>query len=92
MKELGLDKRHRDKNGEIQQKRSDALNKNFSKPISQFSPNVTLGQMRKATGKESEAAVPVFGEGTVVTIPNEFLPNAPPPTIWNSMPLPDGAP
>jgi hypothetical protein len=61
MKEPGLDGRHRDKNppkaGEIQQKRSDTLNKNLSRPIPQFSPNATLGMMRKETGKISEAAV-----------------------------------
>jgi hypothetical protein len=61
MKEPGLDGRHRDKNppkaGEIQQKRSDALNKNLPKPIPQFSENTTLGEMRKATGKVSEEAV-----------------------------------
>jgi hypothetical protein len=55
MKEPGLDGRHRDKNapkaGEIQQKRSDTLNKNLSKPIPQFSPNTTLGKMREVTGK-----------------------------------------
>jgi hypothetical protein len=61
MKEPGLDGRHRDKNapkaGEIQQKRSDTLNKNLSKPIPQFRPNTTLGKMREMTGKVSEAAV-----------------------------------
>jgi hypothetical protein len=57
MKEPGLDKRHRDKSGEIQQKRSDTLNKNLSRPIPEFSPNATLGHMRKATGKVSEADV-----------------------------------
>jgi hypothetical protein len=57
MKEPGLDTRHRDKSGEIRQKRSDTLNKNLSKPIPQFAPNATLGDMRKATGRESEAAV-----------------------------------
>jgi hypothetical protein len=61
MKEPGLDGRHRDKlppkAGEIQQKRSDALNKNLTKPIPQFSPNATLGTMRKETGKVSEEAV-----------------------------------
>jgi hypothetical protein len=58
MKEPGLDNRHRDKNppkaGEIQQKRSDSLNKNLSKPIPGFSPNATLGTMRRETGKVSE--------------------------------------
>jgi hypothetical protein len=57
VKEPGLDKRHRDKDGEIQQKRSDTLNKNLSKPIPQFSPNATLERMRKVTGKISEEAV-----------------------------------
>ena len=57
MKEPGLDGRHRDKDGEIQQKRSDTLNKNLEKPIPQFPPNATLGEMREKTGKVSEAAV-----------------------------------
>jgi hypothetical protein len=57
MKKAGLDDRHRDKDGEIQQKRSDTLNKNLSKPIAQFSPETTLGEMRTKTGKISEAAV-----------------------------------
>jgi hypothetical protein len=61
VKEPGLDGRHRDKNspkaGEIQQKRSDTLNKNLSKPIPEFSPNATLGTMREKTGKISERAV-----------------------------------
>jgi hypothetical protein len=56
-KERGLDGRHRDKAGEIQRKRSDTLNKNLSKPIAQFSPDTTLGEMRKKTGKISEAGV-----------------------------------
>ena len=57
MKEPGLDGRHRDKNPpkaeEIQQKRSDTLNKNLPNPIPQFSPNAKLGTMRKETGKVS---------------------------------------
>jgi hypothetical protein len=57
MKEPGLDGRHRDKTppktGEIQQKRSDTLNKNLPNPIQQFSPNAKLGTMRKETGKTS---------------------------------------
>ena len=61
MKEPGLDGRHRDKTrpkaGEIQQKRSDTFNKNLPRPIPEFSPNATLGYMRKVTGKVSEAAV-----------------------------------
>ena len=46
MKEPGLDNRHRDENapkaGEIQQKRTDTLDKNLPKPIPQFSPNAKL--------------------------------------------------
>jgi hypothetical protein len=61
MKEPGLDGRHRDKNspkkGEIQQKRSDALNKNLPTPIPGFSPNATVGTMRKQTGKVSLEAI-----------------------------------
>ena len=61
MKEPGLDGRHRDKDppkaGEIQQKRSDTLNKNLPKPIPQFPLNMTLGKMREKTGKVSEEAV-----------------------------------
>lgn len=61
MKEPGLDGRHRDKadpkKGQIQQKRSDTLNKNLSRPIPEFSPNTTLGKMREKTGKVSEEAV-----------------------------------
>ena len=61
MKESGLDTRHRDKTppkaGEIQQKRSDTLNKNLPRPIPEFSPNATLGRMRQETGKVSVEAV-----------------------------------
>lgn len=61
MKEPGLDNRYRDKRrpkaGEIRQKRGDALNKNLSNPIPQFSPNATLAHMREVTGETSEAAV-----------------------------------
>jgi hypothetical protein len=61
MKEPGLDNRHRDKDtpkkGEIQQKRSDAINKNLPKPIPEFSPNATVGTMRKETGKTGLEAI-----------------------------------
>jgi len=61
MKEPGLDGRHRDKDppkaGRIQQKRSDSLNKNLSRPIAQFGPNVALGEMRQVTRKVSEESV-----------------------------------
>lgn len=54
MKEPGLDGRHRDKTGEIQQKRGDTLNKNLpGGAIPQFSPNAKLETMRKETGKIS---------------------------------------
>lgn len=61
MKEPGLDNRHRDKDrpkgGEIQQKRSDALNKNLPRPIEGFSPNATVGFMRQETGKVGLEAI-----------------------------------
>ena len=61
MKEPGLDGWHRDKTppkmGEIQQKRSDTLNRNLDKPIPQFRSDATLGKMREDTGKVSEEAV-----------------------------------
>lgn len=61
MKEPGLDGRHRDKTppkaGDIQQKRSDTLNRNLSRPIPQFRSDATLGTMREETGKVSEEAV-----------------------------------
>jgi hypothetical protein len=57
MKEPGLDGRHRDKDGTIQQKRGDTLNKNLPKPIPGFRPDATLDEMRKATGKVSETDI-----------------------------------
>jgi len=57
MKEPGLDNRHRDKTGQIQQKRSDTIHKNLSTPIPEFALNTTLGHIRKVTGKVSEQAV-----------------------------------
>jgi len=61
VKEPGLDNRHRDKNppkgGEIQQKRSDALNKNLPRPIEGFSGNASVGAMRKETGKVGIEAI-----------------------------------
>ena len=57
MKEPGLDNRHRDRDGEIQQKRSDTINKNLPEPIPQFSPNAKLCTMRKETGETSVEAV-----------------------------------
>ena len=61
MKEPGLDSRHRDqsspKTGEIQQKRSDTLNKNLPTSIPGFRADATLGHMRQVTGKTSVEAV-----------------------------------
>ena len=61
MKEPGLDGRHRDqaspKAGEIQQKRSDTLNKNLPTPIPGFRADSTLGYMRQVTGKTSVESV-----------------------------------
>ena len=54
MKEPGLDGRHRDKDGAIQQKRSDTRNKNLPNPIPGFKPDTTLKTMREKTGKTSE--------------------------------------
>ena len=54
MKEPGLDGRHRDKDGEIQRKRGDTMNKNLPKPIPGFSDETRLKTMREATGKISE--------------------------------------
>jgi hypothetical protein len=61
MKEPGLDGRHRDqaipKRGRIEQKHSNAINKNLSQPIPEFSPNATVRFMREATGKVGLNAV-----------------------------------
>jgi hypothetical protein len=60
MKEPGLDGRHADhapKGGQIQQKRSDAINKNLPQPIPGFSPNATVGHMRSVTGENSLAGI-----------------------------------
>ena len=57
MKQPGLDNRHRDKDGQIRQKRGDTLNKNLPQPIPEFSPNAKLRTMRDATGQTSERAV-----------------------------------
>jgi hypothetical protein len=57
MKEPGPDRHHRDKDGEIQRKRSDTMNKNLSRPISGFSADATLAEMREKTGTDSEAAI-----------------------------------
>ena len=60
MKEPGLDGRHADhapNGGQIQQKRSDAVNKNLPQPIAGFSPQATVGHMRKVTGQNSLAGI-----------------------------------
>ena len=57
MKELGLDGRHRDRDGKISQKRSDTRNENLPTPIPQFRSDATRKGMRKATGETSEKKV-----------------------------------
>ena len=57
MKEPGLDGRHRNKDGQIQQKRSDTLNKNLPQPIPGYGPNDSLKKIRSDTGKTSEKAI-----------------------------------
>jgi hypothetical protein len=66
MKEPGLDNRHADhppKGGQIQQKRSDAVNKNLPNPVPGFSPNATVGTMRKETGQNSLAGIRKAAKG-----------------------------
>jgi hypothetical protein len=54
----GLDDRYDDEtSGRIGRKRSDAINKNLNQPIPQFSPNATVGHMRKITGEEGLRAI-----------------------------------
>jgi hypothetical protein len=53
MEEPGLDGRHRDKDGEIDLKHSNTLNKNLPRPIPQFQPDATVEEMRRVTGEIS---------------------------------------
>lgn len=57
MKQPGLDGRHRDKDGQIELKHGNTMNKNLPRPIEGFSPNTTVKEMRDITGKESERAI-----------------------------------
>ena len=54
MKQPGLDGRHRDQDGQIEQKHGNTMNKNLPRPIPGFGPQTTLKTMRDATGKTSE--------------------------------------
>ncbi|MCA7889730.1 hypothetical protein LGM58_41880 [Burkholderia contaminans] len=54
MKQPGLDGRHRDKDGAIDLKHGNTMNKNLPNPIPGFGPNTTLKVMRDKTGKVSE--------------------------------------
>lgn len=54
MKQPGLDGRHRDQNGQIEQKHGNTKNKNLPRPIPGFGPETTLKTMRDRTGKTSE--------------------------------------
>ncbi len=55
------DGRHRDhpgpKGGQIDQKHSNAINKNLPRPIAGFSPNATVKYMRQETGKVGLEAI-----------------------------------
>ena len=57
MKEPGLDDRHRNKDGTIQQKRSDTLNKNLPRPVPGFPPDTPLRDIREKTGEVSERGI-----------------------------------
>ena len=54
MKEPGLDGRHRNKDGTIQQKRSDTQNQNLPTPVPGFGRTTTLKTIRQKTGEVSE--------------------------------------
>ncbi|MBW9105809.1 hypothetical protein [Paraburkholderia phenoliruptrix] len=54
MKQPGLDGRHRDRDGKIDLKHGNTMNKNLPNPIQGFGPNTTLKAMRDKTGKVSE--------------------------------------
>jgi hypothetical protein len=53
MKEPGLDGRHRDADGRISQKHGNTKNANLSQPIKGLPENMTVDEMRKASGQES---------------------------------------
>jgi hypothetical protein len=53
MEEPGLDNRHRDKDGEIDLKHGNTLNKHLPQPIPEFPMEMTLEQMRQRTGETS---------------------------------------
>jgi len=57
MKEPGLDDRHRDKDGRIELKHGNTLNKDLPRPIEGFPPDATLEQMRQQTGETSEEGI-----------------------------------
>ncbi|MFM0718253.1 hypothetical protein PQQ73_18135 [Paraburkholderia strydomiana] len=57
MKQPGLDDRHRDENGRIEQKHGNTKNKNLPQPIPGFGPETTLKTMRDKTGETSERGI-----------------------------------
>jgi hypothetical protein len=57
MNEPGLDERHRDKDGRIELKHGNTLNKHLPRPIEGFPPDATLEQMRQQTGQTSEEGI-----------------------------------
>ncbi|MBN8745453.1 MAG: hypothetical protein J0I24_14300 [Thiomonas arsenitoxydans] len=54
MKEPGLDGRHRNKDGTIQQMRSDTQNQNLPRPVPGFGSKTTFKTIRQKTGEVSE--------------------------------------
>jgi hypothetical protein len=54
MQEHGLDNRHRNLNGKIDLKRSDAQNGDLPKPIPGFRSDATVGHMRQVTGQRDQ--------------------------------------
>jgi hypothetical protein len=57
MNEPGLDDRHRDKDGRIELKHGNTLNKHLPRPIEGFPPDATLDDMRRRTGQTSEEGI-----------------------------------
>lgn len=53
MEQPGLDDRHRDKDGEIDLKHGNTLNKHLPEPIPEFPAETTLEEMRRQTGETS---------------------------------------
>jgi len=63
---------------------------NFASNVSnsEFGPYTLTSTEVPTSFINPQNIVNVAGEGQVITIPNEQLLNIPPPSIWNSMPIP----